>query len=84
MAKALESGQLQPKPDSMVVGEGLESIQLGLDTARKGVSATKVVVHSSIVWSTEVHTWDALLRALDQGQSEADRPTYLVKLRRSM
>ena len=44
MAKALEAGTLQPKPDPMVVGEGLESIQLGLDTVRKGVSATKIVV----------------------------------------
>jgi len=44
MAKALEDGTLQPKPDPMVVGEGLESIQLGLDTVRRGVSATKIVV----------------------------------------
>lgn len=44
MAKALEDGTLQPKPDPMIVGEKLESIQLGLDTVRKGVSAAKVVV----------------------------------------
>lgn len=44
MTKALEAGTLQPKPDPMVVGQGLVSIQLGLDTVRKGVSARKVVV----------------------------------------
>jgi len=44
MAKALKDGTLQPKPDPMVIGERLESIQLGLDIVRKGVSATKVVV----------------------------------------
>lgn len=47
MANALETGRLQPKPDPMIVGEGLESIQLALDTAKKGVSATKVVVRLS-------------------------------------
>ncbi|KAK4541884.1 hypothetical protein LTR36_007248 [Oleoguttula mirabilis] len=44
MTKALDDGTLQPKPDPMVVGEGLGSVQLGLDTIRKGVSAAKVVV----------------------------------------
>nr|POE82749.1 dehydrogenase azaj [Quercus suber] len=44
MARALENGALQPKPDPMVVGEGLECIQDGLDMCRKGVSAAKVVV----------------------------------------
>lgn len=44
MAKALENGTLQCKPDPTVIGEGLESIQLGLDVLRKGVSATKIVV----------------------------------------
>lgn len=44
MAKALAEGTLQPKPDPTVVGQGLESIQSGLDILRKGVSATKVVV----------------------------------------
>jgi hypothetical protein len=28
----------------MVIGEGLESIQKGIDTVRKGVSAGKVVI----------------------------------------
>jgi hypothetical protein len=44
MGQALEDGTLQCKPEAMVVGEGLESIQLGLDVLRKGVSATKVTV----------------------------------------
>lgn len=44
MARALKDGTLLPKPDPMIVGKGLESIQLGIDTSRKGVSAAKVVV----------------------------------------
>jgi hypothetical protein len=44
MAQALEDGTLKCKPDFMVVGTGLESIQLGLNIVRKGVSATKIVV----------------------------------------
>lgn len=44
MAKALEDGTLVPKPDPMVVGEGLESIQRGIDISRNGVSAAKVVI----------------------------------------
>lgn len=44
LASALTDGSLQCKPDSMVVGEGLESIQKGIDILRKGVSAAKVVV----------------------------------------
>jgi hypothetical protein len=44
MGQALKDGTLQCKPDPMVVGAGLESIQLGLDVLRKGVSATKVTV----------------------------------------
>lgn len=41
---ALASGQLKCKPDPEIVGHGLESIQLGIDTIQKGVSAKKVVV----------------------------------------
>lgn len=44
MERALADEILQPKPDPMIIGEGLESIQLGIDTVRKGVSATKVIV----------------------------------------
>jgi len=44
MAHALKDGTLQCKPDPIVIGEGLESIQAGLDMLRKGVSATKIVV----------------------------------------
>lgn len=44
ISKALADGTLRPMPEPMVVGEGLESIQLGIDTLRKGVSATKVIV----------------------------------------
>ncbi|CAK4034991.1 Zinc-binding alcohol dehydrogenase domain-containing cipB [Lecanosticta acicola] len=44
MPKALANGTLQPKPDPWVIGEGLEFVQQGVDTVRKGVSATKIVV----------------------------------------
>ncbi|KAE8387840.1 chaperonin 10-like protein [Aspergillus alliaceus] len=42
--QALASGQLQPKPDPVVVGHGLEEIQHGLEVQKAGVSAKKVVV----------------------------------------
>ncbi|OJJ82909.1 zinc-binding alcohol dehydrogenase family protein [Aspergillus glaucus CBS 516.65] len=41
---ALVNGQLQAKPDPVVVGKGLESVQHALDVQMKGVSARKVVV----------------------------------------
>ncbi|KAE8334261.1 hypothetical protein BDV24DRAFT_170376 [Aspergillus arachidicola] len=41
---ALESGQLQAKPDPVVIGHGLESIQYGLEVQKAGVSAKKIVV----------------------------------------
>jgi len=41
---ALVSGQLQPKPDPIVIKGGLAKIQDGLDRQKKGVSAGKVVV----------------------------------------
>ena len=41
---ALESGQLKPVPEELVVGNGLEAIQHGLDVQKRGVSARKVVV----------------------------------------
>ena len=44
LAKALEEGRMLPKPDPLVLGHGLESVQQALDTLRKGVSATKLVV----------------------------------------
>lgn len=44
MPKALKSGTIVPKPDAKIVGQGLNSVQLGLDTQKKGVSAKKVVV----------------------------------------
>ncbi|GAA5981128.1 hypothetical protein JCM10908_003994 [Rhodotorula pacifica] len=42
--KGLKNGSLKPKPDPLVVGKGLESVQEGLNVQRKGVSAKKVVV----------------------------------------
>lgn len=33
-----------PKPDPLVVGEGLRSVQHALDRQKKGVSASKIVV----------------------------------------
>lgn len=41
---ALVNGQLQAKPDPIVVGQGLENVQHALDVQMKGVSAKKVVV----------------------------------------
>lgn len=41
---ALDKGTVVPAPDPQIVGEELRSVQLGLDTQRKGVSAKKVVV----------------------------------------
>jgi len=41
---ALASGQYKPLPRANVVGEGLESIQNGIDKLKQGVSASKIVV----------------------------------------
>lgn len=41
---ALSAGNIVPKPDPLVVGEGLRSVQHALDRQKKGVSAAKVVV----------------------------------------
>lgn len=43
---ALESGQLQAKPDPIVIKGGLANMQKALDRQKKGVSAAKVVVSS--------------------------------------
>ena len=45
LSDALEAGVFVPAPRSEVVGSGLDSIQLGLDTLKKGVSAKKIVVN---------------------------------------
>jgi hypothetical protein len=42
--EALESGQFKPAPPDKVVAKGLEGIQEAVDTLKKGVSATKLVV----------------------------------------
>lgn len=44
ITSALEQGKLKCAPESLVVGEGLESLQKALDVQREGVSAKKVVV----------------------------------------
>ncbi|GAA5867598.1 hypothetical protein JCM5296_006727 [Sporobolomyces johnsonii] len=41
---ALENGSLKCKPEPLIVGKGLESVQHGLDVQKKGVSAKKVVI----------------------------------------
>ena len=41
---ALETGQIQAKPDPIVISGGLPQVQHGLDRQREGVSAAKVVV----------------------------------------
>ncbi|KAE8325606.1 chaperonin 10-like protein [Aspergillus sergii] len=42
--EALASGQLQAKPDPVVVGHGLSEIEYGLKVQKAGVSAKKIVV----------------------------------------
>jgi len=44
LPKALKSGNYVAAPEPIVAGKGLESIQIGVDLLRKGVSAKKVVV----------------------------------------
>ncbi len=44
LPRALAEGRFVAAPDPYVVGDGLASVQAGLDVQRKGVSATKVVV----------------------------------------
>lgn len=41
---ALANGSLLCKPDPLVVGKGLDKLQVGIEIAEKGVSAQKVVV----------------------------------------
>ncbi|OAG02202.1 GroES-like protein [Paraphaeosphaeria sporulosa] len=45
LPSALARGTLVPKPDPLIVGNGLRSVQLGLDKQKAGVSARKVVVN---------------------------------------
>lgn len=42
--EALKLGTFKAKPDPVIVGHGLESIQEGIDKLRKGVSYAKLVV----------------------------------------
>ncbi|KAK5011058.1 hypothetical protein LTR28_006023 [Elasticomyces elasticus] len=42
--EALEKGMLKCKPDPMIIGKGLESVQKGVDKNKEGVSAAKVVI----------------------------------------
>jgi NADPH:quinone reductase-like Zn-dependent oxidoreductase len=44
LPKALAEGRFVAAPDPLVVGQGLESVQVAFDIQRKGVSAKKVVV----------------------------------------
>ncbi|KAH7311922.1 zinc-binding oxidoreductase CipB [Rhexocercosporidium sp. MPI-PUGE-AT-0058] len=44
LPKALKSGVYLTAPEPIIAGRGLESIQVGVDLLRKGVSAKKVVV----------------------------------------
>lgn len=44
LPRALEAGTFVPAPRPLIAGKGLESVQAGIDTLRKGVSAQKVVV----------------------------------------
>lgn len=42
--EALASGQLQAKPDPVVVGHGLSALEHGMKVHKAGVSAKKIVV----------------------------------------
>jgi len=42
--EALKTGQLLPKPEPLVIKGGIKSIQEGVNTLKKGVSAAKVVI----------------------------------------
>lgn len=42
--QALQSGQLKPKLDPIIIEGGLEKVQAGLDRQKQGVSAAKVVI----------------------------------------
>lgn len=44
LPEALAKKVFQPAPEPLVVGHGLESIQLALDRVRQGMSAQKAVV----------------------------------------
>ncbi|KAH9206105.1 chaperonin 10-like protein [Leptodontidium sp. 2 PMI_412] len=44
VTKGLANGQLQSKPDPLVIGHGLEMVQTGVDLQKAGVSAKKIVV----------------------------------------
>ncbi|KAJ0118916.1 GroES-like protein [Diaporthe amygdali] len=44
LPRALEVGTFVPAPPPLIAGRGLESVQVGIDILRKGVSAQKVVV----------------------------------------
>jgi NADPH:quinone reductase-like Zn-dependent oxidoreductase len=44
LPKALAQGALVPKPNPLIVGNGLRSVQHGLDKQKAGVSAAKVVI----------------------------------------
>ena len=44
LPKALAEGSFKTSPDEEVVGEGLESVQQGLNVLKKGVSAKKLVI----------------------------------------
>ena len=46
LPKALSAKKILAKPDPLIVGEGLRSVQHGLDRQKKGVSAAKVVVNN--------------------------------------
>lgn len=44
LPKALRSGKILPKPDPVIVGKGLESIQQAVDKLKQPISAQKLVV----------------------------------------
>ena len=44
MERTLADETLQPQPQTKVVGQGLEAVQVGIDMLRKGLSAVKLVV----------------------------------------
>jgi hypothetical protein len=44
LPKALAAGRYVASPDPQIVGKGLETVQVGFELQKKGMSAKKVVV----------------------------------------
>ena len=57
LPKALAQGSYRVAPEPWVIGKGLESLQEGLETQQKGVSAKKIAVTIRFGQSSEMNLW---------------------------